>query len=36
MARRETANVMEMGAATRLAAAAALAVVLWACVLWAV
>ncbi len=36
MVRRETANVLEMGAGRRLAVAAALTVVIWACVLWAV
>ena len=36
MARRDAANVMEMGAGRRLALACALAVVIWGCVLWAV
>jgi hypothetical protein len=36
MAARDSANVMEMGAGRRLALAAALALVVWGCVLWAV
>ena len=36
MARRDATNVMEMGAGRRLALAAALALVVWGCVFWAV
>jgi hypothetical protein len=36
MLRHDPANVMEMGAGRRLAVAAALAIVIWGCVLWAV
>ena len=36
MARHDAANVMEMGAGSRLALASALAIVIWDCVFWAV
>jgi hypothetical protein len=36
MLRHDPASVMEMGAGRRLAVAAALAIVIWGCVLWAV